>query len=654
MPSGRSVNAFTNSFMQGFSFVDQIRRNKKADQRLDARLREEKQDRILQRKRLALSDRRNDTLFDQSQADRSDRLADQTLADEGDAFIQQNPTATPAQLARFGNNSPLVNEHLARLSQEGRDATKDAQRRSDFELIHGRGFQEQIDPLTQDGATPQQGAAAQTQAGPIGFEEGFRSPPDEFATRRRQTNDELNLLSFRDPEQAIRIRDEQRTEDEQKRAIQADANEARRGIFSKDPSHGPTDASKKDEKRLSQRSLIQNEWRAINDINDPAGDVMRAIPASQLTEKYWNDRSNLDTVDRNNADARMRPYITTTIEEQLQIQMTAEPGSQEHRAATRKIKRAYGLAMDIGGEFSAITRAGVEKGLPLNRNAELTENVLEASHEGPGTPLPRNPDQKRIDNTLVNRPNKGRRLSKAKADASYRLWKDGDISTESYTSILNTGDLPSGITTSVEQRDPEKDTVLVFKDAKGNFLSEIITTPGRHNGTDIRNTLKGDALAWVLTNASNYNIPDYPTRGTDLANGFADVLNQNEAQARVRGYAYDNVTDIAALWKRYTNTYFLRDAYNAEWRYDGEWDPEFSQNIGTLAEALFSDKVDAAFASGEFEDARGGNFADATPLKDFGLTDAQFAEIEAQNIPELEGATREEIQAAFDLQQAER
>jgi len=112
-------HVFVESFMRGFSFVDEIKRQKKADQRLEARLAEDKAERSFQRRRQIASDRRVGTLFEQQQEDRADRLEDEQKREEGDR-IALNPDATDDQLREFAPYSPEAAAALKRRNEEAR------------------------------------------------------------------------------------------------------------------------------------------------------------------------------------------------------------------------------------------------------------------------------------------------------------------------------------------------------------------------------------------------------------------------------------------------------------------------------------------------------------------------------------------------------
>lgn len=122
--NSRNTNAFVTNFMAGFSFVDQIKRQKKADERLEQRLKEMREERAFQRERQIAADQRADalfergeTLFAQSQEDREARLQDEAERDEG-ARLALDPDTPDEELQRLAPNSPAAAEALRRRLDE--------------------------------------------------------------------------------------------------------------------------------------------------------------------------------------------------------------------------------------------------------------------------------------------------------------------------------------------------------------------------------------------------------------------------------------------------------------------------------------------------------------------------------------------------------
>ena len=629
MADSFAASAFADNLMRGFSFVDEIKARNRAEARLETRLSEQRQERTFQRQRTQEADRqvRQDRGFAQLERDfvaetrREDkdrelrgREANKLLADpNSDLGLLQ-------EYADFPNVAAEINRRRV-IQQDQRDA----------ETVFGPGAQRPSPGAVTDPAAPEDIPQA-----PAGFVEALKPPSDELTTQRRLTDDELNLLANEDPAAARELRDQQ--------------NAAPRNILDVPVTRGPS-VERERLRKQGARADITAQWDQFADIANETGDALRELDSNLLTAKYWEDRSNISKPDiQRNADTRMRPHIQETIETQTEARLTAEPNSREFRNASRKLSKAYGLANEIGFTFSPSEAAGVTGGgLPLDRNAQLTANVVESTQTGPGTPLPANPNQQRMDNTIVQRGTTGRRLNRKQLDAAYRMYKGGRLSLASYQTYMNTGQLPSGTKTSVVQMNPKLDTWMVITDASGNEIGRKIVErardPDKNTG---RNVVSGDALSNLNNMASAYNTGDDKTRGTDLLGGFLSVLEQNENAGRAAGYDYGNVNDVASLYQRYQDLYVFRDAYNDEWFFNGDWDPDFTQDFGSIAQALFSRKVETAIASGEFEDPRSGEtIAGITPLKT--LTAADIENIRA-NVPELAEASAEEVQAAYDAQ----
>lgn len=122
MPAGRNASAFADNFIRGFSFVDEIKRQKKADIRLEERLKEEKVERSFQKRRQQRADRRTDVLFEQQQEDRADQLSDEQKREEGDN-LALNPDATDDELRSFAAFSPEAAAELKRRNAQARMRT---------------------------------------------------------------------------------------------------------------------------------------------------------------------------------------------------------------------------------------------------------------------------------------------------------------------------------------------------------------------------------------------------------------------------------------------------------------------------------------------------------------------------------------------------
>jgi hypothetical protein len=176
---------FVDNFMTGFSFVDQIKRQKKADQRLEERLKQDKADRAYQRRRQDSADARVNTLFNQQQEDRVDSLEEERLREEGDAFALANPNATAEQLAPYLAHSPQAqalanqNNKRARTSDalqtamgigRGNQATQPQGGQSLSDAVAGQ----PVDNMEQLPTTSVEGTPT-----PAGFQESFTRAPNK-------------------------------------------------------------------------------------------------------------------------------------------------------------------------------------------------------------------------------------------------------------------------------------------------------------------------------------------------------------------------------------------------------------------------------------------------------------------------------------------
>ncbi len=99
------ANAFANSFIQGYSFIDNIKANKRAEARLEQRLAEEREARAFQRKRQLEQDRFRREDRATAAEDRERALADRQKREEG-IRLSLDPNASEEQLAALAPFSP--------------------------------------------------------------------------------------------------------------------------------------------------------------------------------------------------------------------------------------------------------------------------------------------------------------------------------------------------------------------------------------------------------------------------------------------------------------------------------------------------------------------------------------------------------------------
>lgn len=119
-----SANAFANNFMTGFAFVDQIKRSKRNEARLDQRLAEQREQRSFQRRRTIEADKQVRHDRANSAADR-ERQASERASREAGARAALDPKSTDEQLQEHAPFSPEASAELRRRGVEV--AVRDAQ-----------------------------------------------------------------------------------------------------------------------------------------------------------------------------------------------------------------------------------------------------------------------------------------------------------------------------------------------------------------------------------------------------------------------------------------------------------------------------------------------------------------------------------------------
>jgi hypothetical protein len=633
MANSRDANAFVSSFMQGFSFVDDINSRKRREDMLEQRLAEESEARKFQRQRLTQIDAERG-------ADRASRLTKEQRAAEANRLLAAD--ASDEELQPFAD-FPAVG---ARITQRRNDAADQA----DLGLIsRGEGLTGAVGAgVTQDEVPPSadpNGLTGAVQPAPI--------PGNEFDTPEKLTDRELNELANTDPAGAAQVRDQQRADVQTRRDAQNAAGPTGIG--------GPgapvtTDAEKAATKRRAQQDQVNTEWDIFLDINDVAGDALRNLDPNLITAKYFDDRGNInDPQMRDQLDKRMAPHIQTTIGTQQEVLAGVDPQSPEARNARRKLGEAYGLANEIGVQYEPLRQNGVDaRGLPTNGgNQALTDAVVNSVSGAPGMSLPPDPNMTRADQTIINRGTSGR-VSERFSQAAFRQFKNGRINFAQYDSLIRTGRLPQ-VAPTFEQTDPKKDTWRV--DANGN---RQLIIPARHVPTqeelesNSRNLINKDGLAHLNRISGAYDTPDDPVRGTRLVGSFINALAGNERRAMQGGYDLSTVNDVGALYQRWVDLHVLRDAYNDEWFADGRFNPDFTEEYGTLDTALFDPRIDELAAGGELEVpgtttfGLGGDNPGITPTK---ARDPAVYDAIRQQFPEFAQADDNAIEAAIQAQE---
>jgi hypothetical protein len=672
------ADAFTNSFIKGFSFVDGIAANRRQENRLALLLEQQKAERDFQRTRQVRSDEireadvaftsqernfqrdrqvrsdeirdedrdfnrdrlgrsdeileeerdfqrdrqvRSDEIRDEDRDFNRDRLgrSDEILEEERDfqrdrqvrsdeiaeqTFAEETQVREAARVrqsrqrgatAALGSANPDINvlrqfadfpEVSAKIAQiEGT-----AQEQADLETTFGgrnlTPAEVAADPLGAEQRQAQAGLAARVQ--PVAPQETLAP----ITASKPLTDDELNRLADVNEAEALTLRDQQRADAAASPRFDIDFTEI-------DPNR--EENTRKD----NERNALNRRWSEYNDINNAEGEEWRSLPVSLKVADYFDSRENLDPDLRETADRRMSPMITETIGIQQAAIKAADPGSKESRNGVRKLSEALGLQMSIHRDASPNKSAGVDdRGMPLGGPPALIESVLAQTEQAPGSPLPGNSSQQRADMTVVNRGTTSTRLSQRQMDSAFRLLKGGRMSQAAYDTYIQTGSLSAGTKMTIEQLDPTKDTFAVYTDAAGNQSMKLLE-PARTPTTPkmpTRNLIDGEGLKTINRMADAYNTPDDPTRGTAIAQNLINVFAEAESLAVAHGYDYSNINDITLLTNRYYELLVVRDAHDAEWRFNGEVNPDFTQNYGSIAQALFNPKIDETFDRAALEE----------------------------------------------------
>ena len=641
--SSNSANRFMSSFMQGYSFIDDINSRKRQEKLLEERISEEDKQRDFLRQRLLQQDAERG-------ADRATGIVARQRREAANRLLA-DPNTPDEDLAPYSD--------IPEVAQYVRDRKLDARDQADLEIIT-RGEGGLVGAVSGQQPAGQQPAGQQPPGGLVDAVQPAPLPANEFEEPQRLTTRELNDLADQDPQAAMAARDEISTEKEERYRLQRQAQAA--GLHADE--RPLTQAERERVVRRSQQDQVNNEWDAYLDIEDASGDGLRQLDPNILTAKYFDDRENITDLDRQTQlDKRMIPNIQATIATQQEILQTAGPEGQqtpEARNARRKLSEAYGLANTIHVSYKPLRQAGVDaRGLPANgANAALTDAVVDQIDQGSGSPLPPNPNTTRADLTMLSRGTKGR-VSERFAQAAFRQYKNARITRPDYESLIRTGHLP--MSSTITQTDPTKDTWANITNPDGTTTRKLIiparTLPkaAKAAAADTgRNLLDEDGLKHLNNIASAFNTKDDPTRGTMLSNSFITALAANEGRARQAGYDLSSVNDVGLLFQRWTDLHVIRDAYNDEWFYNGRFNPDFTQDYGTLDEALFKPSVDKLAASGELE------IPGTTTLGMFGTSprllgtkgrDPAVYNQVRQQFPEYAQSSDAEIEAAIAAQQ---
>lgn len=576
------ANSFSSAFMQGFSFIDDIHRRRRADERLEEEL-------ARNRRRQDIADERQSTLFRQSQDDRTSRLTNEQRLREASSLLA-DPNVSDAELEQYAD-IPQVSAFLA-----GR--RKEAEQLEDVSAVFGQ------QPGGAPAGQPPGNQVAQQPGGLAAQVEAAALPAN--GPQPTMTEAEIQELSFTDPAAAAVIRDEQAVQREREAEGRRQAGEAQTraraaGLRPGERAMTPFEQEEAARQRQEESEATQAtaQWRAFGDVNTAGHDSINSLPSGTLVAQYWDGRSQIDDPQVvADADRRMRPHITNTINETRAVlaDPNLDPNSMDARRATRHLQRAMGLAQELNVSYSPLREGGVDsRGLPLNgNNPALTNNAIAAAQSGPGTPIPNSPSRTRADMTVVNRGTRGNRLTERQTQAAFRLYKGGLLPLDSFTHYMQTGRLPSSAPeVKFEQFDPERP---VYANVNGHL--QMVLPPSRISDEELnrsRNLFGDEGLSMLNRLASAYDTPDDPQGGTRMIQAFRQAVSFNEKAISGRQMRLNNVNDVERLWRYWTDINVIRDAYNDEVFVDGRINPDFNQVYGDMNEVFMDPRFNQEF-----------------------------------------------------------
>lgn len=646
MPSTAQLNTFTNSFMRGFSFVDDINARRRRERTLEEELanrraQQERQNRIQDEELAFLAEERGRAATDRERGASARSL----LSD---------PNVPLEQLQEFSD--------IPEVSQAIRQRTLSNQEEADLGVLFGGQRLGGGAPQ----AAPAPAAVAAEPGAAVGDQPAFGGQPlplpgDRFAKAdpaQRLTTLDLQRMADEDPQaaqEAARLQQENEARDGD-RQVSIGTGPMGEDEFRPAPNREEIDR----ERARAARNQLDADYELFLDVENREGDEIRGLPPATLTGQYFSDRNSVSDDVRSRMDRRMRAPITETITNQREILSDPDLPPQEQRAATLRLNRAVSLAQEIGVDYKPLKQTGVDaRGLPNNNaNPALTQSVLQNAAEQPGTPLPQNPQRQRADETIVNRGTSSRRISERFAQASYRLLKGGRITWDQYESLMTTGKLPSSAP-EIKAFAPDQDIFSI--DPRSGQMRLVrkgkpqLTAKEREaalKGRSGRNLVDEDGLDYVNNLAKGYDTEDDPNLGRKLVDGFLMTIQQNEQGLRDRGRDLSSVNDVAWAWSRYLDVMNFEGAYNDELFYNGRFTPEFSEDFGTVSQAFLDPRLDEAVASGEFEDPRTGETVRSVaplPGQQTIGSSSVYNQIR-QQFPQLANATDQEIEAELQRQ----
>jgi hypothetical protein len=305
--------------------------------------------------------------------------------------------------------------------------------------------------------------------------------------------------------------------------------------------------------------------------------------------------------------------------------------------------------------------AGVDsRGLPKNNEALVNSTIAQAA-SGTGLSLPANPNTTRADMTVLQRGQKGARVSDRYQQALYRALQSGMIDLSMYEQGLRTGApigqlyAAKGITQETVDIDPEKDLYVQTTNPDGS-ISLTLAVPARKlkSADDLANSARNTIGEGGLRYAENYvkifNTDDDPNRGKRVLQSFIETIAANESKARTGGYDLSNVNDVALLLQRYGDITQFKDAYNQEFFVNWNFSPDFTQDYGSIADVMFDPNANLQQVVQEegLKDFRGETL-EVAPLRP---RNPEIYNAIRQQRPDFANASDEEIEAALQAAEA--
>ena len=528
---------FANSFMRGFSFVDDINSRKRKEKMLADRLEEEAKDRAAAREDRRVRRERETTIFNQNQEDRERIQNERELGREGDRVALRG-NATQEELAPFINFSQAARDKYAALVGED-------QLLRDLETVRSTSARP-----TQTG-----GLSAQVASGNPGEVEPGQTAESLLApSRGRDAFQSVDLDDLQDPDaprglggqilenlegagnrvtgtlrglsvgaanavnQAlgdspvesgadfgsalggnISVPGEYTTEEEFTQINDpAEFEAARRrndDIIADIKRRGDTG-----EENLSRLDLLRNGDREMRaearqeefrteqryvDYSDPdQNSQFRSLAAEDphaASIQYFSDRATLQSANPQLAaamDQQLQPVLQAA-EVQLQDTIAGSPQATPDRArAVRDLRNLQATQGQIYSDYSPSQAAGIrDTGLPIG-NAELAGNVadlaVDPNRPRPSVPMPG--AQVRAAATTTSRMSGNRRATEAQLRAAIRL-VDAGLATRADLLTLNmTGSWPDS-SGAAQIKSGKPGDVIYTIDQNGNY-NYVTTLPG--------------------------------------------------------------------------------------------------------------------------------------------------------------------------------